>query len=394
MKRISLIAAALLVSVVSFAQGQSVQQILGSIEENNITLKALRSELEAQKLENKLASSLPDPEVEFSYLWGSPTVIGNRQDVSVSQTFDYATISGTRRRVGEGKNDLAESQFQAERQAILLQAREYCIDLVYYNALIAQMQTRVENASEIVSSLERKLSAGGANQLEYNNASLSLSSLKGELARLQIESGSILLALRQLNGGEPIEYDCSDYEDVLLPADFESWAEGASQKSAALAYVRAQVKVNEQELALRRSESMPSLSVGYAGEFVVGQRYQGVSVGVSIPIWSAGRRVKQARASLTAAQARQNDAKSQFYHNLEIQYQRTAGLQEVASSYEESLLKASDNVELLQKAMDRGAVSVLDYMLQMELFYDTLQQSIEAQRTFQKSYAELTAFEL
>ena len=389
-----IVIAALLCPAVSYAQSLRVEEVLGSVEKNNITLKALAAELEAEKLENSLSSSLPDPEIEFSYLWGSPVAIGNRQDVSASQTFDYATLSGARRRAADGRNDLAESSFRSERQSILLQAEQCCIDLVYYNALIAQVQTRVQNASDIAASLERKLSLGQANQLEYNNAVLSLSKLSGSLTALTVERDAVMLELRQLNGGEPLCFDASEYESVMLPSDFEQWASEASDRSPALAYVRAQVKVGEEELALRRSEAMPSLSVGYAGEFVVGQRYQGVSVGVSVPLWSAGRRVKQAQASLSAARARHSDAKSQFYHNLEIQYQRTAGLQKVAQTYVESLLKVSDNVALLQKAMDRGAVSVLDYMLQMEFFYDTLEQTLTAQRDFQKSYAALTAFEL
>ena len=389
-----IVIAALLCPAVSYAQNLSVEEVLGSVEKNNITLKALAAELEAEKLENSLSSSLPDPEIEFSYLWGSPVAIGNRQDVSASQTFDYATLSGARRRAADGRNDLAESRFRSERQSILLQAEQCCIDLVYYNALIGQMQTRVQNASDIAASLERKMSLGQANQLEYNNAALSLSKLNGSLTALTVERDAVLLELRQLNGGEPLIFEASEYESVMLPSDFEQWASEASDRSPALAYVRAQVKVGEEELALRRSEAMPSLSVGYTGEFVVGQRYQGMSVGVSVPLWSAGRRVKQAQASLSAARARQNDAKSQFYHNLEIQYQRTAGLQKVAQTYSESLAKVSDNVVLLQKAMDRGAVSVLDYMLQMDLFYDALEQSLNARRDFQKSYAELTAFEL
>ena len=144
-----IVIAALLCPAASYAQSLSVEEVLGSVVKNNITLKALAAELEAEKLENSLSSSLPDPEIEFSYLWGSPVAIGNRQDVSASQTFDYATLSGARRRAADGRNDLAESSFRPERQSILLQAEQCCIDLVYYNALIAQVQTRVQNASDI-----------------------------------------------------------------------------------------------------------------------------------------------------------------------------------------------------------------------------------------------------
>ncbi|KAA6308466.1 hypothetical protein EZS27_039873, partial [termite gut metagenome] len=73
-----------------FAQN-NIETILASIEKNNITLKALREETEAQKLANKTGIFLANPEVEFNYLWGNPNVTGNRTDVSIRQTFDIPT---------------------------------------------------------------------------------------------------------------------------------------------------------------------------------------------------------------------------------------------------------------------------------------------------------------
>ena len=75
------------------AMGQSpMESILSSVENNNTTLKALRLEMEAEKLSNDAEATLADPEFEFAYLWGRPSDIGARQDVSASQTFDYATL--------------------------------------------------------------------------------------------------------------------------------------------------------------------------------------------------------------------------------------------------------------------------------------------------------------
>lgn len=69
------------------------------IERNNTTLEALRKQTEADKLQNKTGITLPDPEVSFDYLWGDPSSIGNRKDFGVTQSFDIATIAGSRRRV-------------------------------------------------------------------------------------------------------------------------------------------------------------------------------------------------------------------------------------------------------------------------------------------------------
>ena len=66
----------------------NINSVLTSIEENNTTLKSLRESADAQKLENRTGIYLDNPEVGFNYLWGNPTDIGNRTDLSVSQTFE------------------------------------------------------------------------------------------------------------------------------------------------------------------------------------------------------------------------------------------------------------------------------------------------------------------
>lgn len=377
------------------AQSVNMDDVLAQIESHNLTLQALRSTLRSQEAENALSSALPDPEVEFAYLWGSPSTIGVRRDFSASQSFDFATVSGMRHRASESRNELARSEYNAQRISLLLQAKETLLDLVYYNSFISTLEDRLKSEGEVVVMYEKKLRCGQANQLEYNNILLKASDLRLKLECLQVERDAILQELRLLNGGEDIVLTgLSDYDGVLLPSDFEQWSEQMERKSPALSYVKAQVMVSEGELAIAKGEAAPAFSVGYMGEFVVGENFQGISMGISIPLWSAGRKVKQAQASLAAARCRQKEAQLAFYNNLEIQYKKTLGLQRVASTYEEALLKVSENVALLQRAMDKGAVSVLDYLLQMEMFYDAVEKSLDAQRSFQKAYARLAAFEL
>ena len=385
----------LMLSGVAFPHPDGIKSCLEQIEENNLTLKALQASLRAQEMENSLSATLDDPQVEYNYLWGNPTIVGPRQDISVSQSFDFATITGARRRASRSRSELARSEYQQGRQALLLHAQELLLDVVYYNALISYMEKRVDIASEMALLYEKKYTSGQVNQLEYNDVLLKSSSLTLKMSRLKVEREALLTELRSLNGGQDVGGDLGcEYECILLPDSFEQWAQEAASKSPALSYVRAQVKLSEQELALKKSETAPSISLGYMGEFTQEEKFQGISFGVSVPLWSARRSVQQAKASLNAAQCQQREAQLTFYHLLEVQYQNTSGLGKVASAYMESIHKVSENVELLQRAVDRGAISVLDYMQQMELFYDSLEDSLDAQRAFQKSFALLTAFEL
>ena len=63
--------------------------------------------------------------------------------------------------------------------------------------------------------------------------------------------------------------------------------------------------------------------------------------------------VKQAKAGVVAAQAREQDSKQQFYDRLRNLYMRASGLQQTAIAYRESL-KALNNTALTDESTGCG----------------------------------------
>lgn len=375
-----------------FAQN-SINDVLSAIEQNNTTLKVLRETAEAQKLENRTGIFLSNPEIGFNYLWGNPSSVGNRQDISIKQNFDIPTISGLKSKVANHKNELVEWQYKADRMNILLEAKLYCLDLIYYNALLKELAVRLNYAETIAAGQKERLDRGDGNVLEYNNVQLNLSSIKGEISRVKTERNAIVAQLSRLNGGTELVLDDLEYEQIKLPVNFIDWFAVAEEKNPVLSYVRQEIELSKKQLSLSKSMGLPTFSIGYMSENVVGQRYQGVSVGISIPLWENKNRIKQAKAAVRTAESRQMDTKQLFYSQLEILYQRTLGLQETAATYRVSLSNAN-NSHLLKKALDAGQISILDYIVEMGLYYNTINQTLEAERDFQKAFAELSAVEL
>ncbi|MDR1645097.1 MAG: TolC family protein [Tannerellaceae bacterium] len=375
-----------------FAQ-ENINSALASIEENNATLKALRETAEAQKLENKAGTYLPGPEADFNYLWGNPSIIGNRTDFSVSQTFDIPAITGMRSRVAQAKNHLEDRQYRTDRMSILLEAKQYCIEMVYYNALMKELLIRLQHAQTIAEGYKERLDKGDAGILEYNKAYLNLSTVQGEISRVEVERNALLLQLKRLNGGMDLALPDTEYSEPDLPADFDEWFLQAEDKNPALAYVKQEVEVSKRQLSLSKAMGWPSLSTGYMSESVVGQRYGGVSLGISIPLWGNKNRVRQAKASVVAAQSRQADGRQQLYSRLRILYDRVSGLKATAGNYRSSLANVN-STDLLRKALDAGQISLLEYMVEMGLYYDTVNRILEAERDYRKAYAELSSAEL
>lgn len=215
-----------------FAQ-QPYESVLKAVETNNTTLKALRQTAEAQKLENKTGIFLPG-KAEFGYLWGNSAAGANRTDINITQSFDIPTITGMKGRMAGKQNQAVDWLYASNRKEILLEAKLYCIDLVYLNAMANEMNKRLEYAREMEQAFSRRFKAGEANILKYNNMQLILVSIQGELEQVETERQMVSAQLKRLNGGTSISLNDTEYGSVELPELFEEWYARTEQKNPSL----------------------------------------------------------------------------------------------------------------------------------------------------------------
>lgn len=376
----------------AFAQS-SIDEVLQAIEQNNSTLKALQKEVEAQKIGNKTGIYLANPQVEFEYLWNSPKTLGNENNLNISQTFDYATISGRRTKLADQQNVLVDLQYKSNRLDILSEAKQYLIDYVYFNSLKKELEVRLKHAKTIADVYKSRLDQGDGNILEFNKAQLNLAMVEGEITAAQVEAEAMHSEISRLNSGQPINLEQVNFDLDRLPEDFEGWYETARERNPILGYVQQDIEVNKQQVNVNKAMGMPNFSAGYVREKSPGQALNGVMVGVSIPLWENKNRVRQAKSAVRAAEERQADAQVQFYNQLRTYYRKAVGLQATAQAYKKSLA-ANNSVELLGKALDAGQVSLLEYMVELAIYYENVNKTLDAERAYQQAVADLREVEL
>ncbi len=386
-------------------------QLLDSIESNNTTLTALRTETEARKLENRTGITLADPEVAYKHMWEGAEESGNLTEFTVTQSIDLATVMGQRTRVAREQNLLIDEEYRMGRMEILLEAQLSLIDLAYYNALSTELDRRLTHARRVAKAEHTRLESGDTDALSYNNVLLSLSSLEAEKARVDMERDVLIARLTALNGGKELKIENSklkinsideghhpeansQFSILNSQLDFSSWYAEIAPHLPQLAQARQLSEVRSGELALARTSHLPTLSATYINErHTVGTRSQGVAVGVSIPLWANKNRVRSAHTALQAAEAYQADTELQLRNDLEQEFTRVKGLHHTATLYRRALDEANNTV-LLEKAMDEGYISVLEYLQGIELYYDYLDRSLSAERDYRRALATLEAWKL
>lgn len=392
MKRIILSIGLFVTALTATAQGD-YNDILLRIEANSTTLQSLREQMEAQKLGNRTGIFLSDPEVEFAYLWGNTPVNGERTDFKITQSFDFPTVYGHRDRVSKLENSNLELLYKAERISLLLHAKQICIELVYYNALAGEVAQRLSNAERIAAAYRAKLEKGEANIIENNKTQMNAISLQNEASGIETERTILLSELKRLNGGQEIVFEQNSYPGGLLPDNFDEWYSSAVSKNPALLYANSQITIDQEKIRLNRAQGLPKFSAGYMSEQLLGERFQGVTVGLSIPLWNNKNRVRQAQAQLTANQSLLADSKVAFYTRLQGLYDKAVNLQQSALKYRVAL-SSFNNEQLLKRAFDAGEISLLNYLTEIEYYYEALRRALETEKNFELSLAELSAMDL
>ncbi|HZH73879.1 MAG TPA: TolC family protein [Mariniphaga sp.] len=380
-------------SIFSVSAQNDPGRILEQVEDNNSTLKAYRSETDAALIGNKTGLMPPNPEIEFNYLWGDPAGIGTRTDISVVQSFDFPTVYSYRAQLAAMRNEQAELLYQRYRNEMFHQVRMILAELTYINALVVEYSERAEHVQQLADSYKRMLEVGETSILEANKAGVNLLGIIGELEQLKLEQQMLLAELERLNGGNPVNFTNTSFELMPPELDFESWYALAEKENPLLGWLKQQVELSLKQVQLQKALRMPKFHAGYMSEKVVGEQFQGITAGISIPLWENKQRVNESRALAGVAVDKEIDARFQFYSEMKKHYQKTIALQAQAIAFE-TQLKTYSNRELLEKALDAGELSLTEYLIEVSAYYEAIDRMLELKYETLKARYLLRRYEL
>ncbi len=391
MKKAIIISVIMVLGFNLFAQN-NINNVLTEVEKNNTTLSAYRKSVDVEKIGNKTGITPQNPEVEFNYLWGNPSTIGNRTDFSIKQSFDFPTAYSYKNQISNLKNEQAELEYKKQRNEVLYQTRVVCVKLTYYNAFIVELSKRHANALKIADAYKVKYNTGDVGILEFNKAQVNLLNVTKELENNEIERNALLSELTTLNGGNAINFTDSLFTVQTIPADFEQWFTQTEANNPLLQWVKQEIAISEKQVKLNTVNSLPKFYGGFMSEKVVGQQFQGITLGITIPLWENKNIVKYAKAKTIAMQSVEADAKLQFYNSMKATHTKVISLQTNVTDYR-SKLGMYSNSELLEKAFNKGEISITVYMYELSLYYESIYKLLEMEMNLNEAFAELNKYQ-
>ena len=372
----------------------SIDQVLKSIETNNKSLQANTKMTDAQKLEAQTGKFLANPSVEWDQMWGNRNNPGSEYTLTVKQSLDFPTTYSNKNKLANLKANTIGFQSAAYRQQLLLNAKQTCIEIIYLRKQKSLLDERLANAETMFALYKKRFESGDANQLELNKIQLELLNAQNQSRLNKAALTAAEEQLRNLNGGNPITFDATDYPAGEELINFDQLQAAFMEADPNLKSLTGDQEIANREVKLSRSLTLPKFDVGYkrnaASDHVASN---GFMVGVSIPLFENKNTVKKAKAQAEFATASLEDNRLNLKTNLQQLYQQAEALQISRADYAK-VLEQQRNIELLNKALNAGQLSVIDYFTELSTIYDSHQSYLDIEKEYHSILAQLYQYKL
>lgn len=369
---------------------ESVGNILEMVAKDSPRLKAASEATRADQADNARIRSLEAPEFEVGVLWGNDNV-GNRNDISITQSFDLATLSGKKGNLATALDLQSSLRYQAELTDVIYDARILLSDIVYYNNLIETL-TSYQSAMEVLlNKTERSLMAGEATAMDMGKVRLQLSSARTATSMAVTERTALIESLRTISGHSDVDFTGFSFECDKPSGDIDSWLNAVVENNPIMLYAESRVRSDELQLDIDKMAWAPKLDVGYMAELARDEKYRGVTVGVSIPLWSNAQNVRRSRAVVSQARADGEWQRQELMTRATNAWNRANTLDRIASE-NQTALEQSDTRVLLDRALEAGELSVLDYLLELGMYYDAVKENLKVQQEYHHALSDLARY--
>lgn len=366
----------------------NLDQVLASVASNNKTLQAHAQYWEAQKASYKTGLAPTDPVVGFDYMVGSPAVAGNQTDFTVTQLLDFPTAYAKKQQLSREQSVQAQWQVEATRREVLLQAKRVCIDLVYRRLLQAQLARRLARTEQLREDFQRRMDVGEGNILDLNKARLQLVAIRQESQENQSAIIVLEAQLVALNGGNALEFTDTIYPAPAQIGTFERLEQEVEAADPMRNLLTQEITIAQKEIEVSKALKLPRLEVGYHYQGILGQTYNGVHTGISVPLWEHRNTTEARQAAMAVAGLELQDHVNAYYYEIKELYARYTACSATLEAYRD-LLGDLNSDALLAKALALGQISVIEYFMELSYYYDAHDSLLAVEREAQLVLAEL-----
>lgn len=428
-----LLLALLLLGVKVSAQNSSFCDVA-----NKLALADKQGEVANYNLSSEQAAILAevapdDPEVGFEYIWPDMPDVLNRWSIEISQT-----VPDFRKRRAAGKvvsalNTQKFNEFKAAKAEALYQAQIKLIELIGAKKRCDLMSSLHENFDSLSVSYQRAWRHGEVTILDLNK--IKIEHARADAANIEANGAynALIQEIIALSNGtittkelsELTEYPVYENqselfgkineaasapkriravdENFIFPGclpEPENLSNGCYEDAELLEllshspqYLAMESKLKSAKLKVDYASKsrFPQLSLGYKHTYEDGMHFNSLLAGMTLPVWSRKQEKLAAEGEMLATQAENSQALTELVASVKSDLGKAASLKRQIDALG-PIVEQTNNVKLLQMALDGGEISLLDYLQEIGYFVDAISEYNDAHLAFTLTVASLVRY--
>ncbi len=363
----------ILLSCILDVYATGVDDILNSIASNNLSLQATKEAGKSLIYKIKTSNNLANPEIGFEYHKGS-NVDGNKYGIAVTQNIDWPGLYINRSKANKYRISATEAQLINDRLDILLEAKQLCMQIINLNKKIENQTLVYNNIFQLYTEYEKGFNYGEISILDINKLKVELLNNQRALDEFVALRNACIEQLNGLNGETNIDgadklkdYPAQAIESIetylgqVITLDPEIQFNGFNKEAA------------KKDVSSAKMGWLPNLSIGYRYTNELGTKFNGIAVGLSVPIFANRNKVNEAETELMSHIYNQQNNIVLKESQIKADYSHVVTLKSQIISYK-NILGDGSNQSMLKKALDGGQITLLNYLIELRYF-------LEAQHT-------------
>ncbi|MBI3518981.1 MAG: CusA/CzcA family heavy metal efflux RND transporter [Bacteroidetes bacterium] len=375
------------ITILLFGSTTIQAQNNGSLDEwiakglkNNNSVLAADAEVKSSQYLKKTSTEIGKTNVSLTY--GQYNSYANKDNnLTISQSLPFPTTFAA-------KSKLAGSVMESHLLKKKLTESEvvYQIKQVYYQWLNLNQRKELLLRRDSVYKALAKASAlryktGESNLLEKSSTEARSKEVENQL--MQMENDKIALAgrVKALLTSPIATFEEAELKEAVLSLQVDS---SLATKNPFVVYMKQQISIAENQKKVDKNALMPDITLGYFNQTLYGvpygndvtaplanygNRFQGFSAGISIPLWFAPQsaKVKAAEYSKQNAELQYKQAQNNALAEIEAAYTEYLKTQKSLQYYKSSGLP---NAELITKqstiAFQKGEINYSQHVLNLQ----------------------------
>lgn len=352
----------------AFSPNERFNYCVDFITANNETLKADSINTQSQMLSLQQMNNLSDPELDLSHQWGQRG-IGNKWSVGLSQSFEWPGVYSARKKQVSAEKGALTQNLLAKENELRMNIRNALIEYIYTRKLIALYDDQLARIDSLITIYNRGAELGEISRLDVNKLKIERIAASRQLNDAQNTLTQHQQTITNLNGGK----DCSNELATLIdfpqiePGNVSDYIQAAKMHDPNIQALTMQSEAIRHENDVVRQSYIPSFSVGYSHDYELGDHFNGLSIGLTLPIFSNRKKRSEVASRQTYIETTQEILQSEIHNEIKTLYRQVVNLDTEIDQYR-AVIEDKDNIRLLNMALDAGQITLIDYLQQVNYF--------------------------